>query len=79
MTPKHRFKRISKVDRIEAVLARCRIDANATHVHYDDSEGFIVYAEGGAVNQVRYMFKDLGEAYDAAEQGFSLRRFKWFD
>ncbi len=61
---------------IEAVLTRCRIDAIAVHAYYDDSQGFVVYAEGGAVRKVRYAFRSLEEAYEAASRGFSLRPYK---
>lgn len=64
---------------IEAVLTKCRVDANAASAHYDDSQGFVVYAVGGAVKQVRYVFKSLEEAYATVSSGRSLRRFKWFD
>jgi len=39
---------------IEAVLSHCRIDANAVHAYYDDSQGFVVYAEGGGFALRRY-------------------------
>jgi len=61
---------------IEAVLSHCRIDANAVHAYYDDSQGFVVYAEGGALKKVRYTFPSLEEAYEAASRGFALRRYK---
>jgi len=61
---------------IEAVLSHCRIDANAVHAYYDDSQGFVVYAEGGALKKVRYAFPSLEEAYEAASRGFALRRYK---
>ena len=61
---------------IEAVLAHCRIDANAVHAYYDDSRGFVVYAEGGAIQKVRYAFQTLEQAYEAASRGFALRRYK---
>jgi len=62
--------------RIEAVLSHCRIDANAVHAYYDDSQGFVVYAEGGALKKVRYAFPSLEEAYEAASRGFALRPYK---
>ena len=46
------------------------------HAYYDDSQGFVVYAEGGAVTKVRYAFPSLEEAYEAAARGFPLRRYK---
>ena len=46
------------------------------HAYYDDSQGFVVYAEGGAVTKVRYAFPSLEEAYEAASRGFPLRRYK---
>jgi len=61
---------------IEAVLSHCRIDANAVHAYYDDSQGFVVYAEGGALKKVRYAFPSLEEAYEAASRGFALRPYK---
>ena len=61
---------------IDAVLSHCRIDANAVHAYYDDSQGFVVYAEGGALKTVRYAFPSLAEAYEAASRGFALRRYK---
>ena len=66
-------------DHIQAVLTRCRIDANADHARYDDSNGFVVHAEGGAAGHVRYVFKNLEQAYDVATKSFSLRRHKRFD
>jgi hypothetical protein len=64
---------------IEAVLAHCRIDANAVHAYYDDSQGFVVYAEGGTVRKIRYTFQTLEQAYEAAARGFALRPYKVFD
>ena len=61
---------------IEAVLTHCRIDANAVHAYYDDSQGFVVYSEGGPVKKVRYAFQSLEEAYEAASRGLPLRRYK---
>jgi len=61
---------------IEAVLTHCRIDANAVHAYYDDSQGFVVYAEGGAVRKLRYAFQSLEQAYEAASRGFALRPYK---
>lgn len=61
---------------IEAVLSHCRIDANAVHAYYDDSQGFVVYAEGGTLKKVRYAFPSLKEAYEAASRGYALRPYK---
>jgi len=61
---------------IEAVLTHCRIDANAVHAYDDDSQGFVVYAEGGAVQKVRSAFQSLEVAYKAASWGLPLRRYK---
>jgi hypothetical protein len=55
------------------------VDANAITVHYDDTDGFVVFAEGGAGNGVRYIFKNFEQAYDAATKTFSLRQHKRFD
>jgi hypothetical protein len=47
------------------------------HAYYDDSQGFVVYAEGGGVvKRVRYAFPSLEEAYEAASRGFALRPYK---
>ena len=78
--PKRRPSKLeARGQQLEAVLARCRLDANAAHARYDDSDGFVVYAEGGAVKQVRYVFRSLEDAYKAAASSFSLRRHKYFD
>jgi hypothetical protein len=61
---------------IAAVLGHCRIDANAVHAYYDDSQGFVVYAEGGATKKVHYTFQTLEQAYEAASRGFALRPYK---
>jgi len=72
-------KRGTRGRQIESVLTHCRIDANAVHAYYDDSQGFVVYAEGGTKKKVHYAFPNLGEAYKAAARGFSLRPYKCFD
>src|SRR4030067_2804890 len=61
---------------IKAVLTHCRIDAHAAHAYYDDSQGFVVYAEGGAIQKVRYAFQTLEQACAAASRGFALRPHK---
>jgi hypothetical protein len=69
----------TRVRQIEAVLTHCRIDAKAVHAYYDDSQGFVVYAEGGVAKKVHYRFPNLEEAYEAAARGFPLRPYKCFD
>jgi ribonuclease HI len=60
---------------ILAVLHRCREDADAVRVEYDDSDGFIVYAatKQGAW---RYAFKNLAHAYTIASKAPSIRPYR---
>jgi hypothetical protein len=79
MRKRPKSKLVVRGRQLKAVLSRCRVDANAVRVYYDDSEGFVVVAEGGAVKRVRYIFKNFEQAYDAATKTFSLRQHKYFD
>ena len=73
-----RAKKITIANKIETVLVRARLDADAKRAYYDDTDGFVVYTEREFGKPFwRYVFKDVEEAYRAATRGHNLRRYRW--
>jgi hypothetical protein len=70
-----REERVLGLGEIEIVLERCRRDAKARDVIYDDTDGFVVLAVGSPKGQVRYVFESLEQALKASTRRSTLRLF----
>lgn len=67
----------SREAKLEAILARCRVDANAKYARYDDLEGLVVtVSDANARDTWQYVFESVDQALRASASKFSVRRYR---